>query len=228
MDLIVSLPRNDVSLAQAAAQAGADALKVHMNVEHRASGTRFGNFAKEAPQVQSIIQAVDIPVGLMPGAGVEILPTKQELEELCSAGLNFLDIYTHHMPLWFLDLPVRLMVALAEFNGFVEPPFYSTHFFWPPEKNQNRIWMCEASIFEPSQYGTSFTWHDYRLLRIIQEYVDVPLVVPTQKQITPDDARWLKRSGTGGLMIGAVVTGTTEESIATATAQYRAAIDAEE
>ena len=118
-----------------------------------------------------------------------------------------------------------LILALHIFEGFVEGPFYQTHFFWPPEANRNRFSMCEASIFNPKDYGTPFTFSDLRRLRILQEYVDVPLLVPTQKAITPYDAKWLVRSGTGGLMIGAVVTGKTADSIAAATAAYRKAID---
>jgi hypothetical protein len=225
MELIVSLPQNDPSMARAAADAGAHALKVHMNVEHAASGTRFGSFAEEANRVRKIIAAVDIPVGLMPGASPQSLPTAEELTSLAKDGLDFLDIYTHHMPLWFIGLPLKLIVALSEFEGFVEQPFYTTHLYTSPEQSTNRIYMCEASIFPREDYGKPFTYHDYRRLRILQEYVDVPLVVPTQKAITPDDACWLKRSGTGALMIGAVVTGRSLESIAKATAEYRKAID---
>ena len=225
MKLFVSLPRNEVALAKAAADNGADAVKVHMNVQHRASGTRFGSFAEESKAVLDIINAVDIPVGLMPGANPANLPTPNELTQLAKAGLDFVDIYTHHMPLWFIDLPLKLIVAFNEFDGFTEPTFYTTHLYWPPESNRNRIYMAEASIMRPEDYGAPFTYADYRRLRILQEYVDAPLLVPTQKLITPEDAVWLKRGGTGALMIGAVVTGNTAESIGGATAAYREAID---
>lgn len=227
MELIVSLPGNDVELARAAADAGADALKVHMNVYHHASGVEFGSFSQEAPKIREILAAVKCPVGLMPGADPGALPTREELESLKPGGLDFIDIYAHHMPLWFVELPFRIIVALAEFDGFVEPAYYTTHFVWPPASQANRFAMCEASIFPHEQYGEPFTFHDYRRLRVLQEYVDVPLLVPTQKKITPDDAKWLKRTGTGGLMIGAVVTGLTAQSIAQATAAYRQAIDSE-
>jgi hypothetical protein len=227
MELIVSLPGNDVELARAAADAGADALKVHMNVFHHASGVEFGSFAQEAPKVRQILAAVKCPVGLMPGANASTLPSREELESLRPDGLDFLDIYAQHMPLWFVELPYRLIVALAEFDGFVEPAYYTTHFVWPPTSQVNRFAMCEASIFPHEQYGQPFTYYDYRRLRVLQEYVDVPLLVPTQKNITPDDAKWLRRTGTGGLMIGAVVTGNTPQSIAEATALYRKAIDEE-
>lgn len=215
-------------MAQAAAAAGADAVKVHMNVEHRASGTVFGSYAQEAPIVRRMIAELDIPVGLMPGAGVDQVPSAGELTELSKAGLDFVDIYSHHMPTWFLDLPLKLAVALHEFDGFVEPPFYETHLYWPRGANRNRIWMCEASIMRPEDYGQPFSFHDLRRLRVLQEYIDCPMLVPTQKRITPTDAQWLKRSGAGGLMIGAIVTGTSADSIGRATAEYRAAIDAVE
>jgi hypothetical protein len=44
MVLIASLPKNDPALAKAAAAGGADMLKIHLNVEHAASGTKFGSF----------------------------------------------------------------------------------------------------------------------------------------------------------------------------------------
>ncbi|MDQ3022922.1 MAG: hypothetical protein M3R04_00855 [bacterium] len=225
MELIVSLPRNDMDLALAAAQGGAHALKLHMNVRHDASGTSYGSFAEEADIVRRIIGAVKIPVGLMPGADPANLPTQDELSSLASAGLDFIDIYSDNMPLWFLELPLRLIVALRSFDGFLEPPYYQTHFMWPPELNKNRIAMCEASIFPKEDYGKPFTFHDLRRLRILQEYIDAPMVVPTQKAITPYDATWLKRGGTAALMIGAIVMGDTADSIASATEAYRDAIE---
>lgn len=225
MELIVSLPRNDVELAKAAAENGANALKVHMNVRHDASGTSFGTFADEHERVREIIRAVKIPVGLMPGADPATMPSADELNSLAAHGLDFIDVYTHHMPLWFLELPVRLIVALGSFDGFVEPAYYQTRLLWPPEHQKNRISLTEASIFSKDDYGQPFTFADLRRLRILQEYIDTPMVVPTQKAITPYDSVWLKRGGAAALMIGAIVTGDTADSIARATAAYREAIE---
>jgi hypothetical protein len=225
VELIVSLPRNEVELAVAAAKAGATYLKLHMNVEHRASGTRFGTFAEEADTVRAVMRAVDIPVGLMPGADISTLPTNDELGQLAADGLDFIDIYTQHMPLRFIELPLKLVAAFDSFDGFIEPLYYQTHYVWPPDSNRNRIWMAEASICKPEEYGTPFSFRDLRRLRIMQEYFDCPVLVPTQKAITPEDAVWLQRAGAGGLMIGAIVVGMTPESIAAATAGYRHALD---
>jgi hypothetical protein len=225
MELYVSLPRNEVALARAAADAGADAIKVHMNVEHAASGTVFGSYEAEHERIREIMAAVDCRVGLMPGADPAALPTAEQLTSLAESGLDFVNIYSHHMPLWFLDLPLRRIVALSSFDGMVETPYYSTRFFFPRGSQDNRIHLCEASIFPHEQYGQPFTFADYRRLRVLQDFVDVPLVVPTQKHITPGDAVWLKRTGTAGLIIGAIVTGSTVDSVGRATAAYRTAID---
>jgi len=228
MELFVSLPQNSMELALAAKEGGADAVKVHMNVEHRASGTRFGSFAEEKEFVLQIIRELGIPVGLMPGAGVDQVPTFDELSFLAGEGLSFVDIYAKHMPIWFVDLPLDIIPALDSFAGFVEEPFYTSHFWWPLGTNRTRMKMLEASIVPPEEYGTPFSYLDLRRLRILQEYSDAPLLVPTQKAITPDDAIWLKRGGAGGLMIGSIVTGNTADSIAGATAAFRAAIDSVE
>ncbi|MCB1219753.1 MAG: hypothetical protein H7A35_11870 [Planctomycetales bacterium] len=227
MKLIVSLPRNDIEMAKAAAASGADAIKLHMNVEHRASGTRFGSFSEERDTVRAICQAVDCEVGLMPGADIANLPTRAEMDALFEIGISFVDIYTQHMPLWFLELKQKLIVAFDSFDGFVEPAFFMSHVYWPRGANRNRIFMVEASITKPEDYGKPFSYHDARRLRILQEYVDAPLLVPTQKHISTDDTKWLVRVGTGGLMIGAIVAGSTAESIGEATAKYRKAIDDE-
>ena len=46
--LIMSLPCNEPALCRAAFESGADAVKVHINVDHRAGGTHFGRLAEDA------------------------------------------------------------------------------------------------------------------------------------------------------------------------------------
>ena len=54
----------------------------------------------------------------------------------------------------------------------------------------------------------------------------LPVVVPTQRHVTAADIPILHRCGVKGLMMGAVVSGKTEESVAASVAAFRAAIDA--
>ena len=64
--LIVSLPRNDRDLARAAIDSGADLLKVHVNVHHRASGTAFGSLQEEMDRLNAILD-LHVPTGLVVG-----------------------------------------------------------------------------------------------------------------------------------------------------------------
>ena len=52
------------------------------------------------------------------------------------------------------------------------------------------------------------------------------MVVPTQLHIRPQDVALLQRCGMAALMVGAVVTGDTPQSLFTAIGAYRRAIDA--
>src|SRR3989304_4413597 len=83
-----TLPRNDAALAKAAASAGADLLKVHLNVHHRASGTRFGSLEDEEDRLDAILK-VGVPTGLVPGE--EIMVTREEIPRL--RRFAFLDAY---------------------------------------------------------------------------------------------------------------------------------------
>lgn len=66
--IAVSLARHDMALAQAARDAGADALKLHLNAYHRASGTTFGSFKEERPFLEEVGKpSLDTAIGLSPG-----------------------------------------------------------------------------------------------------------------------------------------------------------------
>lgn len=67
LQLFVSLPANDIKLAEAALTAGADGLKVHINVGHRASGNRFGALDSYAGIFKEIRSRFDGPFGIVPG-----------------------------------------------------------------------------------------------------------------------------------------------------------------
>ena len=221
MRLIVSLPDNTVELAQAAASGGADAVKVHMNVVHRASGAGFGDFAAERPRVEAIIKNAGVPVGLMPGA--EHVPEKGELEELIAAGLKFIDIYAHHMPASYLELGEKIELIPAIDRMLSEGElFHLTHVHC---HDKNVISMLEAAVIPPEQYGAPLTHYDIAVYRTIAAYSDRPLLVPTQKLITPEDLEALMYSEIGGLMIGVVVTGPTAGGIEKTTREFRRKID---
>ncbi|MGD9495142.1 MAG: hypothetical protein AB7Y46_02410 [Armatimonadota bacterium] len=219
--LLVSLPRNDAQMAKAALEAGADALKVHINLEHFASGLRTGSLEEEAEALAAIV-ALGAPVGIVPGAG-EKIATREEMLRLARLGIDFFDLYAQDMPAWMLALeecPMSVMVA-----------FSATHRPWALVESmglRSRPDLIEASIMPHQAYGGRLTAAD------ISEYAEIarravqPVIVPTQKAIRPEEAGVLMDAGVAGLLIGAVVTGTDASGMARATERFRRAIDSQD
>lgn len=214
--LIASLPRNDPALARAALDGGADVLKVHINVQHHASGTRFGSFAEERPALAQILDLAGArPCGIVPGATAEL--DAAELRALAEHGFDFLSLYLRHAAPDRLPPAQRLarMLALAH----DDPPDLAGSL------DQLPIQVCEVSIMAPDTYGQPLTYHDLARYAAIRRATRLPLVVPTQRRISPAAIPDLLRIGIEGVMIGAVVAGTTVASWRDATAAFRRAID---
>ncbi len=55
--------------------------------------------------------------------------------------------------------------------------------------------------------------------------VNIPIVIPSQKKLTPQDVKYLANIGIDAVMIGAVVTGTDRVQLAKATSSFRKAVD---
>ncbi len=213
--LLVSIPRNELALARAAAEAGADAIKVHLNCEHFASGTRFGSWPEEKAVIAEIRKALDIPLGIVTGA--EDLPGPEDLAEIRAAGFDFWDLFAHHTPPGYLDWPeMGRMVA-------VDPT-------WTPEFVGDLVGLgvqvIESSIIPRTHYRTRLTAADLARYAALVRAAGVPVVVPTQKAVQPEEVGYLHRVGARGLAIGAVVTGHEVEGLRRAVASFRQAIDA--
>lgn len=216
--LLVSLPRNDAELARVAIESGADALKVHIGLEHFASGLSTGTLDEEEDSLREIV-ALGAPVGIVPGVG-EGMADRAEMLRLAEIGIDFFDLYATDMPAWMLsmsDCPMSVMVAFS-------------HEFWPwglveAVRGQSRPDLIEASIVAHDQYGEPLTAADLSGYATIAKRAEQPVIVPTQKSIRPEDVAPLMDAGVAGLLIGAVVTGSEAQALAAATAQFRTAID---
>lgn len=198
--IIVSLPRHDLELAKVAYACGADALKVHINVEHKASGTTFGSWPEEKKVIESIVQAVDCPVGIMPGA--QTTATEDELYDAARCGIDFLDIYDSDMPVWMLSSKMAKMVAIGP--GFSLSDVQSL-------ENLDAD-MLEASIIPSTQYRQPLTVKDLEMYHSIVVISELPVFVPSQKRIEPSDLVVLRDMGVQGVILGAVSIGDTLES----------------
>lgn len=220
MELIVSLPRNEVELARAAEEGGADAIKLHLNALHHASGTRFGSFAEELPRLEAILDAVELTVGIMPGT--DRLPSPEELAELNRMGISFLDIYYHHMPLWLMKMPNFNKIPALDWQAGLEDIFELSRM---NAEGLAEFAMVELSIVHPDDYGQPLSLADLLRYRSFIEASQLPVLIPTQKAIQPEEVEVLAELGVEAVMIGVVVTGQEAGQVEQATRAFRQAID---
>ncbi len=202
LTLMVSPPRNDPELFLAAVEAGAEAVKAHLNVEHRASGTRFGSFSEEEAELRGIADAVGrrIPLGLMPGA--DRFVSRDELERARDLGFGFVDAYLEHLPAWVLTSGVEVMAAV----GAGDPPSLVQGLAGYP------VEAVEASFVAPSAYGQVLSLADLIRYRALAEATSQPVVVPSQKRLEPGDLQALVDCGIRGVLLGVHSLGDSPES----------------
>lgn len=214
--LLVSLPRNDAELAKAALGAGAQGLKIHINVEHFASGTKFGSFEDEKENLEKIVQLASeysASVGIVPGGTP--FATREEFRKLADIGIDYFDAYPGDAPAWTFDQD-SLDVMLAAWNGASDEEIMSLE--------ELGMTMCEASIMHHDDYGQPLSTLDMARYHDLAQTISVPFIVPSQKLLLPQDQSLLQRAGASGVLIGAIVTGREAASLEAATRAFRDAM----
>lgn len=214
--LVVSLPRNEVDLAEAALEGGADGLKVHLNLEHHASGTYFGPWREEADTIQQIL-SLGVPVGMVPGTRERMI-SPAETAEIEAAGIDFVDAYVQDMPAWLPDQVTNISVMAALSYADAESGWNLGHL-------QGCCQLLEASIIRPDEYRKPLQDEDIAAYASISErHPDLPALVPTQRAIRPEQVSEILGTGMRGILIGAIVTGQVPESLCQATREFALAL----
>lgn len=215
MTLIASLPGNRPELAQAAWECGADVVKVHMNVQHRASGLHFGSFEEEKQNLLQILEQAKGPCGIVAGGCIEA--ALRDYRAAVNAGFSFISLYARDMSLDILaDPDLYKMVAFA--------PGYTLE----DVRNLGKIGgdVLEASVMQPESYGTPMSVLELLEYTSICENSPLPVVVPTQRAVKPREVSQLAACGVAGLMVGAMVTGKELDAFRNSITAFRNAIDA--
>jgi hypothetical protein len=197
--VIVSLARHDMSLAKAALDAGAGAIKVHLNAFHRASGTTFGSFAEERPFLEELA-GLGAPMLVM--AGQETVPTAEEMDALADLGFEGFNVYVDHLQPHLLQSSLRPMPALSAGSSDADIARLAAI----PGA------MIEASIMDFAGYGTTLTDEDVARYAHIAGLSSAPVIAPSQKKFTPEDMPRLRAAGIAAPLLGVIVTGSTPES----------------
>ncbi|WP_339196616.1 hypothetical protein MKY95_02105 [Paenibacillus sp. FSL P4-0176] len=215
LSLVISLPENDIALARAAMEEGADALKVHYNVGHRASGNHFGPLDMYAEVFRAIRSEFGGPLGVVPSGSIDGA-RREDVERLSGLGFDFSSIYAHHLPSFMLnDLGLDPTFAInEEYDASLVKS--AAHFGFT---------ALEASIVPGKEYGTPLSFADVLKYRRLVLQAQVPVLVPSQRKLVQEDVRVLRDTGVKAIMLGAVVTGNTEEQLRRAVNGFRNAVD---
>ncbi len=213
MSLIMSLSLNDPALSRAAFEAGADAVKVHANLVHRASGRSFGTVAENAPLYRQMLAEARGPMGLVPGADAGVV--LQEADAACALGFSFFSMYAHHVPAALPRRGQALMAACDGSYGLAEVVAFA----------QTGVDVLEASVIPGDEYGQPLNLRDVLRYRLLCEGTTLPVVVPTQRAVRPEDLPALADAGVKAVMVGAVVTGEEQETIVRTVSAFREAIE---
>lgn len=211
--LVVSLPENDPELARAAKEGGADLLKVHVNVEHRASGNRFGSLVEEAEHIRAIA-AVGLPVGLVPGE--EQFISREEVTGLAGLGIEFIDVYLFALRLYLYESGLPVIPAVRAGT----PTSVWRGIRWLPGD-----WL-EAAVVPKEGYGGEPRAEDLAVLAAVGAATERRLLVPTQRRVDPADlGYYFSIPWVHAVMIGVIVTGRDTDGVYQATAAFRRALD---
>lgn len=234
--LIMSLPDNSPDLARAAVAGGAHVLKTHINVHHDASGTHFGSLDQERPRLQAILDAVDLPVGIVPGVTAV---DRDEVQALAAMGFDFIDTFAHVFPSWLLGDAHVAMAARARhtrgepaaegsaYGGMTRVMAINATYSAEAAASLAAVGMeiLEAAVIPHDQYGRPLTAADLALYSRLADAVPTPIIIPSQRRLDPEDVGRIVGAGITGVMIGAVVTGLEPAGVEAATAAFRAAMD---
>ncbi|OXM84353.1 hypothetical protein [Paenibacillus rigui] len=214
LQLFVSLPSNDLNLAKAALQEGAEGLKVHINVDHRASGNSFGPLSEYTDTFREIRSLFNGPLGIVPGGALESV-NPHEIEQLSELDIDFYSIYAWHMPAFLLQAKLASTFAI---DSQFDTRLLEAAKAFPIE-------ALEASIIPSSEYGTPLNFADLLRYRWLAHNAHLPVIVPSQRKLAAADVPALKDSGIKALLLGAVVTGKSADEIKRAVHDFRNAID---
>lgn len=213
-NLVVSCPVNEYEFVKAAWENGADAVKVHLNVNHHASGTGFKTLKEEYDFVKRILEESPVPVGIVAGGSPESVAS--DFGNVLKEGFDFLSLYGHHATTEVLEQNKITKMIACDYS-------YTSSDIQSLEKLG--IEILEVSIMHQDDYGTPLTLKDLARYEHINNLVNIPTLIPTQKKIETSDLKSVKDVGFNGIMIGAVVTTKDFDTYVETIRSFRNAID---
>ncbi len=208
MTLIVALPENNVDLAAAAVDNGADALQLHINTKG------FKTFAEEKAGMEAVLKKVNVPVGIVPGH--EKCADENEMKEIARMGFDYFSMDMDVMP-DFMQQFKRISRILALNSKFTLDKLITS--------SQEGLDALDAAIIPTSGWGKDLVVGDLQQFISIVLSSGKPVIIPTQRSIRTSEVAIISDTGAKGLLLTPVVMGTTVKDVAKAVKEYRIAVD---
>jgi hypothetical protein len=200
--VIASLPKNSTALAVQAVEGGADAVMLNIEGDEGSSPSHFGSYDLHDAYINDVISTVSVPCGLFIG-GARLL-TEEYWERIMSSSFSFVEMYAHQMPNFILpDSRVKKVSAIA--TGYILEQVRQL-------SETEGVEALDVATVPHQARGAPFTLLDYATLGVIVNLSAKPVLLRTQKKLSPADVARAVALGVKGLIIDPSILSGTDEA----------------
>jgi hypothetical protein len=199
--MIADLPRNSTALASQAEEAGVDALILNIDGEEGSRASQFGSYDLHDTYINDVISTVSVPCGILIG-GAKVL-TEEYWERIMSSQFTFVEMFAHQMPLFVLgDDRVKKVAAIA--TGYILEQVKQI-------SQMEGVAAIDVATVPNQARGSPFTVLDCATLGVVGALSSRPMLLRTQKRMTPSDVSRVLALGARGFVIDPCILSGTEE-----------------
>jgi hypothetical protein len=189
--VLASLPKNSISLAVQAEEAGADAVILNIDGDENASPSHFGSYDLHDVYINDVISTVSAPCGIFIG-GAKVV-TEEYWERVMSSEFSFVEMYAHQMPAFILaDQRVKRLAAIA--TGYILEQVKEL-------SQMDGVEALDVATVPAQARGGPFSLLDYATLGVIAGLSAKPVLLRTQKRLSRQDIDRVVALGVRGLVI---------------------------
>jgi len=185
------LPHNTLEYAEAAQQAGADALILGIDKTESMFPGLFGSYELQEDSILGIVSTSSIPVGISIGDSRPLTP--EGWERIVGRSFSFVNMFAHHMPPFILtDERIDKLVSIGA--GYMVEQIKSL-------SEMSQVKALEAAIVSPQGQTHVFSVLDLSTLRMISKLSSKPVILRAQKRLEAGDFRSIAEAGLKGLSL---------------------------
>jgi hypothetical protein len=200
--LIACLPKNSLSLATKAEEAGADAVLICVDGDETSYPGHYGSYDLHDVYIKDILSTLSIPCGIMIGNSRQ--PTKEYWERIMENNFSFVEMYAHNMPVFLLEDERVKKIAAISTGYMIEQVRHICR--------MEEVDAIDIATTPPQLRGNMYSLLDYVTLCLIAEISKKPIFLRTQKKITRDEIIKIVKLGVKGIVVDPCILSGTDET----------------